>query len=280
MRRLILIGLLPLLVACSSASAARPSPAAGAAGVITAPKTETQAPSHQHAPSTHHAASISGQHAVQPTAQAVTRTEQKPTGNGKPEPPASTWPMATVGTPAENRGIAIGQPLRVGPNSSVVLVTNTTDQVMTFDIATTVLKDGSEVQITGTVADLLPKQSRPAMATSTRLVPADPEAVRVTVTSVRTAAASTPKSDRAKRIVAGEPRPVETSSNVTVEVINNDSKPQGVALYVAYLQGDELVAYGEGQAAGLKPGETRTVTLRAVTPIKPHERIAVSVRVL
>jgi hypothetical protein len=44
------------------------------------------------------------------------------------------------------------------------------------------------------------------------------------------------------------------------------------------MQGDEMVAFGEGSTAGLKTGETRTVTLRPVSPMRQYERVDVDVK--
>lgn len=160
------------------------------------------------------------------------------------------------------------------------MVTYTTDQVMTFNIATTYRKGAAEVLVSGAVSDLLPKQSRPAVTTAATLIPADPESITVVVTAVRSAAASSPKGDIAQKIVISEPKKSENAATVTIEVTNNDSKQQNISLYSAYLQDDELAAYGEGQATALKPGETKSVNVRAVTPVKAYDRITVTPRVI
>jgi hypothetical protein len=274
MRRMLLISLVPLVVACSGPASTQTAPAAGPASVVTAPKPDVQPAAAQPAAKPD-AKPAAGQPAAKPAAEA------KPAAPTKPQmETAAAAPKATIAPPAENHGIALGQPIKVGPNSTVVMVTNTTDQVMTFNIATTYRKGASEVVVSGTVSDLLPKQSRPAPAVSTTLIPSDPESITVAVTGVRSAAASSPKGDLARNIAMSEPKKVENSTNVTVEVTNNDSKQHNVSVYSAYLQGDELVAYGEGQAAGLKAGETRTITVRAVTPVKTNDRITVSARVI
>jgi hypothetical protein len=270
MRRLLLISLVPLVVACAGPATPQAAPAVGPASVVTAPKPDVLPA----------AAQPAAKPDTKPAADAKPAAEAKPAAPAKPQMETAAAPKATIAPPAENHGIALGQPIKGGPNSTVVMVTNTTDQVMTFSIATTYRKGASEVVVSGTVSDLMPKQSRPAPAVSTTLIPSDPESITVAVTSVRSAAASSPKGDLAKNIAVSEPKKVENSTNVTVEVTNNDSKQQNVSVYSAYLQGDELVAYGEGQAAGLKAGETRTITVRAVTPVKASNRVTVTARVI
>lgn len=276
MRRFLLISLVPLVVACSSPTVAPSVPApAGPASAASAPKTVAQPASGNPEP----------KQAAQAPSQAAPKTEQRPAVESNPRTQAKpaeaavpSGPKATIAPPAENHGIALGQPIEVGANLAGLLVTNTTDRVMTFDIKIAYREGDAVGEMTGTVSDLLPKQSRVAQANAYKLIPSNPDAVSVSVTGVKTAAPSTPKGDIAKNITVTEPKKVENSSSVTVEVTNNGTRTQNVALVSAYMQGDELVAYGEGSTAGLKSGETRTVTLRPISPMKTHDRVDVDVK--
>jgi hypothetical protein len=277
MRRLLLISVVPLVVACSGPAASTPAPAAvagGPASAVSAPKTESQPAVGKPEPKV----------ASQATSQPQAASQAKPAADAKPQAPANapavpTGPKATIAPPSENHGIALGQPFKSGANGSVVLVTNTTDQVMTFTVKMEYRKGADTVTLTSTVSDLLPKQSRPAFAGGPKLVPSDPDAISVAVESVRSSAPTTPKSEQMKKIQVSQPKPVEGSSNVTVEVTNTDtSKSYNVSLASAYMKGDDMVIHGEGQALMLKPGETRTVTVRPVTPVKPYDRVDVTVK--
>src|SRR5688572_2581356 len=147
MRRFLLISLVPLVVACSGPAASPPAPAAvgGPASALTAPKPEAQSAAGKPAPK-----------------QATSQPAAKPAAEPKPQPQAAApaGPTATLAPPSENHGIAFGQPLKVGSNLAAVLVTNTTDQVMTFDVRIEYRKGDTVGEMTGTVSDLLPKQSR------------------------------------------------------------------------------------------------------------------------
>jgi hypothetical protein len=271
MRRFLLISLVPLVVACSGPATTPAAPAVGGpASAVTAPKPDTQP--------------AAAKPAAQSTSQPAAKTESKPASDAKPQAaakpaaePASTMPKATIAPPSENHGIALGQPLKIGPNSTVVLVTNTTDQVMSFTVKTEYRRGAATTTFTSTVADLLPKQSRPAMAGGGQLIPSDPESVSVAVDSVKSTAPTTPKADAAKKVQVSEPKKVEGSSNVTVDITNGDAASHLISVKSAYMKGDEMVAYGEGQAATMKAGESRTVTVRPVTPVKEYDRVEVSI---
>ncbi len=244
MRRFVLMSIVPLLVACSAPAASTP--------------------------------------AAPPPAQATNQPAAKPAAeaklDAKPQAAAPAAPKATIAPPSENHGIALGQPFKSGANGSVVLVTNTTDQVMTFAVKTEYRKGADVVTYTSTVSDLLPKQSRPAFAGGPKLVPPDPDSISVAVTSVQTAAATTPKAEMQKKIKMSEPQRVEGSSSVTVELTNTDAKESfNISLRSAYIHDNDMIAHGEGQALQLKPGETRKVTVRAVTSLKAYERVDVSI---
>jgi hypothetical protein len=261
MRRFLLISLVPFVVACSGPTASVSAPSApapvvgGPASALSAPKTESQP-------------------AAKPAPQPASKDEAKPAETK----PRATAPKATIAPPAENHGIALGQPFKSGANGSAVLVTNTTDQVMSFTVKTTYRKGDTSVELASRVSDLLPKQSRPAFAGGPKLVPADPDSISVAVTSVHAAAATTPRAEMQKKIKLSQPRPVEGSSSVTVEVTNTDeTETFTVSLASAYIHDDDMVAHGEGQVLQLKPGETRTVKVRAVTSLKAYERVEVSI---
>jgi hypothetical protein len=268
MRRLLLVSVVPLVVACSGPGATAPAPSTvGGPAAVTAPQTAPQAASQ---PAAAKAEPKTASQAAKP----------QPTAKPAAEAAGPAAPKASIAPPSENHGIALGQPFKSGANGSVVLVTNTTDQVMSFTVKTEYRKGADTTTVTSTVSDLLPKQSRPAFAAGGKLVPADPDSISVAVEKVVAAAPTTPKSDSAKMIQIGEPKKVEGSANVTVTVTNTDqTKTYNVSLTSAYMQGDEMVTHGEGQAAGLKPGETRTVTVRPVTSVKPHETVNVTHRI-
>jgi hypothetical protein len=278
MRRFLLISLVPLLVACSgpSVTTTAPSSVAGPAGVaVTAPKAEAPVVVNPPAEPKVGARTTSST-GSQSSTPASAPSQAKPKVDTAPAPEI----RASIGSPAENHGIALGRPIKVGSNVGGLLVTNTTDQVMTFVVRVEYRKGDVVGEMTGTVSDLLPKQSRVANVNAYKLMPADPDSVTVSVVSVKSATPASAKGESAKNIKVGEPKKVENSSSVTVEVTNNDAKAQSVSLKAAYMQGEELVAFGEGQAAGLKPGETRTVTVRPISTMKAHDRVDVTASVI
>ena len=245
MRRFVLMSIVPLLVACSAPAASTP--------------------------------------AAPPPAQATNQPAAKPAAeaklDAKPQAAAPAAPKATIAPPSENHGIALGQPFKSGANGSVVLVTNTTDQVMTFTVKTEYRKGADSVTFTSTVSDLLPKQSWPAFAAGERLLPGDPDSISVAVDRMISAGPTSEKAEAAKKVTMSEPKKAEGSDSVTVEVTNTDAKMHNVTLRSAYVKGDDMVAHGEGDAAGLKPGETRVVRVRPVTAMKPYDRVAVTLKV-
>ena len=265
MRRVLLISLVPLVVACSGPAASTPAPAAvgGPAAAVTAPKPEAQAA------------------AGKPEPKQAARAETTPAAEAQTQPQAAApaAPKVTTAPPAENRGIALGQPFKSGANGSVVLVTNTTDQVMTFTVKTEYRKGADAITLNSRVSDLLPKQSRPTFAAGGRLIPSDPDSIEVAVEAVHAAAPTTPKADEIRTVRMSEPRKVEGTANVAVDLTNTDpAKTFNVSLASAYMQGDDMVTHGEGQAVALKPGETRTVTVRPVTVVKPYDRVDVTIK--
>ena len=133
-------------------------------------------------------------------------------------------PEATIAPPAENYGIVLGQPINVGAGLAGLLVTNTTDQAMSFTIKIEYRKGHTVGEMTGTVSDLLPRQSRVAQANAYRLVPSDPDDVVVSVTDVTTVSPPTPTSETTKNVTVSEPRVVDGSSGVVVEVTNKDAR--------------------------------------------------------
>ena len=261
MRRFLLISLVPLVVACSGPAPRTPAPVVGGpSSAVAVPKAESQPA------------------AAKPAAQPTSQPEPKTGSSSAATKPRAAAPKATIAPPSENHGIALGQPFKSGANGSTVLVTNTTDQVMSFTVKTTYRKGDTSVELTGDVLDLLPKQSRPAFAGGPKLVPSDPDSISVAVTRVREAAATTPKAEMQKKIKLSEPQPVEGSSTVTVDVTNTDATETfHVSLASAYVHDDDMIAHGQGEALQLKPGETRTVKVRAVTSLSAYERVDVSI---
>jgi hypothetical protein len=148
MRRFLLISLVPLVVACSGPAVTTPAPAAvsGPTGAVTAPKPEAQAAAGKPEP----------KQASQAPSQAPAKTEPKPAAEAKSQTAAvaSTAPKAVIASPAENHGIAIGQPFKSGANGSVVRVRNTTDQVMTFTVRTEYRKGADVISLSSRVMDL------------------------------------------------------------------------------------------------------------------------------
>ena len=262
MRRVLVIALVPLVVACSGPAVSTPAPAAvgGPVPAVTAPKPEAQA--------------------------AVGKPEPKQASQAAAKPPAEAKPQAApkavIAPPAENHGIALGQPFKSGANGSVVLVTNTTDQVMTFTVRTEYRKGVDVISLSSKVADLRPKQSWPAFSAGGRLIPSDPDSITVAVEKVHSAGPTSEKAEVMKMISVSEPKKVDGTDNVTVEITNNDPKSSHVlSVRSAYMQGDEMVAHGEsGSPPRLASGETLTVKVRPVTSLTTYDKVEVMVKTL
>lgn len=283
MRHLLLISILPLAIACGLPTATVPAPAAvavsgpaAAVGAhISVPNSDTSVPKPAAAQATAPANQSTAKAEPKQYSAATATPAQKPLTTFAL---SSAGPHATIAPASENHGIALGQPLQIDANSIVLLVTNTTDQVMSFTATTTYRKGDHSVEFASAVADLLPKQSRPAVAAGGTPIPTGHDAVTVAVTHVQSAEATTPMGEIANHLTVGEPQPVANSTSVTATVSNNGPADQHVSLQSAYLQNDEMVAYGEGQATMLKPGETRSVTVSAITPVPMHTRVTVVAR--
>ena len=268
MRRFLLIALVPLVVGCSGPAASPPAPAAvgGPVGAVTAPKPEAQAA------------------AGKPEPKQSAKAETKPAADTRPQPQAAapSVPKAVIAPPAENHGIALGQPFKSGANGSVVLVTNTTDQVMTFTVRTEYRKGADVISLSSKVSDLRPKQSWPAFSAGGRMIPSDPDSITVAVETVHAAASTSEKAEVMKMISVSEPKKVDGTDNVTVEITNNDPKGAHVlSVRSAYMKGDEMVAHGEsGSPPRLAPGETLTVKVRPVTSLTTYDKVEVMVKTL
>lgn len=211
-------------------------------------------------------------------------SQPKPAADAKPEAQAAApaFPKATIAPASENHGIALGQPIRSGANGAAVFVTNTTDQVMTFTVKIDVRKGADTITLSSKVSDLAPKQSWVAFSAGGKLMPSDPDSIAVAVETVHSAAPTSEKAEAMKAITVSEPKKVEGSTNVTVEITNNDpSKTYTLSVRSAYLHGDELIAHGEaGSPPRLQPGETRTLTVRPVTSLKTYDRVEVIAKLL
>jgi hypothetical protein len=271
MRRLLLISVVPLVVACSGPAAPPSAPATvggGPASAATAPRTESQPAAAKPEPKV----------ASQAPSQSKPATEPKP----EVQAAAPAFPKATIAPPSDNQGVALGQPFKSGANGAAVRVTNTTDQVMTFTVKLDIRKGADTITLTSKVADLAPKQSWVAFSAGSKLMPSDPDSVAVAVETVHSATPTSEKAEAMKAITVSEPKKVEGSTNVTVEITNNDpSKTHTLSVRSAYLQGDEMIAHGEaGSPPRLQPGETRTVTVRPVTSLKTYDRIEVMAKLL
>ena len=281
MRRLLLISVVPLVVACSGPAApplpssGQAAPAAvggGPASAAVAPRTESQPAAANPEPK------VASQAPSQP----------KPAADAKPQAPAATakpqtgFPKATIAPPSENHGIALSQPIKSGANGAAILVTNTTDQVMTFTVKMEFHKGADTITLNSQVSDLRPKQSWLAFTAGPRLMPSDPERITAAVTAVKSATPSSEKAEVMKTITVSEPKKVEGTDNVTVEITNNDPKSSHVlSVRSAYLQGDVLVAHGEpGSPPKVEAGETITLKVRPVTNLKPYDRVEVMAKVL
>ena len=266
MRRVLVIALVPLVVACSGPAVSTPAPAAvgGPAPAVTAPKPEAQAA------------------AGKPEPKQASQAAAKPPAEAKPQAAAPAAPKAVIAPPAENHGIALGQPFKSGANGSVVLVTNTTDQVMTFAVRTEYRKGVEVISLSSKVADLRPKQSWPAFSSGGRQIPSDPDSITVAVEKVYSAGPTSEKAEVMKMISVSEPKKVDGTDNVTVEITNNDPKSSHVlSVRSAYIKGDVMVAHGEsGSPPRLASGETLTVKVRPVTSLTTYDKVEVMVKTL
>jgi hypothetical protein len=276
MRRLLLISVVPLVVACSGPAAPPSAPAAvggGPASAAVAPRTESQPAAAKPEPK------VASQAPSQPKPVADAKP-QAPAPTAKPQAPA--FPKATIAPPSENHGIALSQPIKSGANGAAILVTNTTDQVMTFTVTMEFRKGADTITLNSQVSDLRPKQSWLAFTAGPRLMPSDPESITAAVTAVKSATPSSEKAEVMKAITVSEPKKVEGTDNVTVEITNNDPKNSHVlSVRSAYMQGDALVAHGEpGSPPRVAPGETITVKVRPVTNLKQYDRIEVMAKAL
>jgi hypothetical protein len=253
MRRWIALSLVPFVVACS--------------GPATASTPPTPTPASQAAPARPADAKPA---ASTPTAAAKS--------DAKPAAQAGSGPSATIAPPDQSAGIAFGQPVKIGPNSVAILVTNTTDEVRSFDAKVSYTKGPATVDATAKVEGLGPKQSRAVSLVATTLIPAGPDAVTVGLGKLR----EVDREDAAAmtKIAVGEPKQREGTTTYTVDVTNGDGKSRVIGLYAAYMKGDEMVAYGEASVPAMKAGESRTVTVRPVTSVPGYDRVEIGVRSL
>ena len=122
---------------------------------------------------------------------------------------------------------------------------------------------------------LAPKQSRAMALVATTVLPTAPDAVSVSLGKLRE---TEPRDLDAAKIAVGAPTQREGTDTYVVEVTNGAAESRVIGLFSAYMKGDEMVAYGEATVSALKPGESRSVTVRPVTSVPAYDRVVVNVR--
>jgi hypothetical protein len=158
----------------------------------------------------------------------------------------------------------------------VVLATNTTDQVKSFEVKATFDFGESAVATRAhTVYELLPGRSRPLTIAVDTDVSVTYDSVAVEIARMIREAPTTPGAEAASKIAFGTPRitrSLGSPEQASVEVTNQGLKRQRVTLWLAMLKGDEVlgVATCYGAIAG---GQALTARLWTVLgTVSGHDR--------
>ncbi len=166
-------------------------------------------------------------------------------------------------------GIMFGEPVTLGTTGLAtvgVLVTNTSDQVMSFTVKAT-YKSGDTIVATasGAVNDLMAGQVRAAMLLSMTPIPSAYDGVRVDVDTLVVRQPRTAGADAAAQITFGRPfiRSLGGLSTVEIEVTNSDSAAHSFTVQLAALSSGQIVGVASGAVNDLGAGQTKTASLLA-----------------
>jgi len=182
-----------------------------------------------------------------------------------------------------DRGLVFDRPVWT-PRSSAVLVTNTTDRVMTFTVRAEFRRGETRVATaTGLVADLLPGRQRAALLDPAQecrdqydgiLIGTEYDAVRVGVERVLSEAATTPEAETASCITFEQPEIVAGRLRVGV---TSRGRLAAFTFQVALLRRGALVDLATGLVSTIQPGRTRSVELPSFGRLPGYDRMLVEV---